>query len=118
MSIRRPPPVLTLLAALMLAVVSVFSAAAMAPQPPQDASITAFLAAGGDPADLCGDEGHHPGGHCPFCRLLSDLPDYGPAQRLLILRLDARFRLLAQQFAPPQSGHPHLPARAPPRAFV
>ena len=99
-------------AALLIAVSSVLSAAALAPDRARDA----FLAQGGALSDLCGDTLGDAGHRCPFCRLTDDpgqpLP---PASRPDTLGATERPAGM-HQTAVPSLRHRAAPVRAPPPA--
>jgi hypothetical protein len=89
-------------------------------RPAEIAALAAFLAAGGDLADLCHDAGDHGGGHarteCPACTLQAGLalPVIDPVQ-LPVPQL-AQQGLWPAQVAAFLSAHPTRlpPARGPP----
>lgn len=101
-----------LVSALLIALLSVVSAAHTVPEHDAEAFET-YLALGGDIADICGDTDVGHGHDCPFCRLLSDPAFSGP-----VARADAaEFRVSWPRFADlTQPDAPFGPglARAPP----
>ncbi len=114
MTRRRGLPILTFLAALLVAVASVVSAARMAPAAPEPPEVVAYLAAGGQLADLCGGTPGHDDHPCPFCRLLGDPPRVRldpPATRLTPI---LAWQALGHLTAGPERGNPRVSARAPP----
>ncbi|MGZ9809853.1 hypothetical protein ACXN5S_05265 [Pseudoroseicyclus sp. H15] len=103
------------LAALAFALSSLVAADQMAPEEPLPEGLAAYLAAGGDISDICGDL---PGGHashCPICHGLPEAPacDFAPAALRLSLE-PAWPGALADLGLSPQRGNPNSSARAPP----
>ncbi len=70
--------VIGLVAALLVAAVSLLSASAMAPAKMDRPDAAAYLAVAGSLADLCGGQDTQDRHDCPFCRLLADPPHVGP----------------------------------------
>ncbi len=108
---------LTLVAALLLAVVSVQSAARMAPGPADSPAVLSYLLAGGSIDDFCGgaSDPSHGQHHCPFCRQLADPPQLPFAPREMALCADPAYAPLPADFRlGPQGGNPFVSARAPP----
>lgn len=101
-------------AAMLIAVASVMSAARMGPATSDTPNMAVYLASGGTVADLCGDVQSSHIHHCPFCRLLEDPPkvEFAPCAQRLILVLG--WKPLSDLTVGPQSGNPHVSARAPP----
>ncbi|NDV00851.1 hypothetical protein [Pseudoroseicyclus tamaricis] len=101
-----------LLAAVAFAAASLGAAERMAPEDP---ALAAYVAAGGDLADICGDVSGGHASHCPICHGLPDAPGcrFDPAERRVAL-LPLWPGAMAELGLAPQRGHPNLSARAPP----
>ena len=112
---RRPAHLLlTSLAAILIALVSVMSAHLMAPDRDEPAREMAALGLGLSYDDICGDlEGAHEH-RCPFCRLLPDPPDMRPELAEGQLRYSTDLVQLSDLTATAQTGNPNISARAPP----
>ncbi|WP_086052331.1 hypothetical protein [Pseudoruegeria sp. SK021] len=98
----------------LLAVISIVSAARMAPNASDSAEVAAFLAAGGTLADLCGDlpsDHDHP---CPFCRSLNDPPAVAFAPRVDRVIPYVAWQRLRDLTHGSQQDNPGVSARAPP----
>ncbi|MFT4706230.1 MAG: hypothetical protein ACI9TA_000068 [Reinekea sp.] len=78
----RTFPFLMIIAALLLAVTSVGSAARMAPSDIDQPQVAAFLAMGGTLDDICGDDFHDHAMSCPFCHVTADVGPVKPASRV------------------------------------
>lgn len=112
---RRPAHfLLTSLAAILIALVSVLSAHLMAPDRDEPAREMAALSLGLSYDDICGDlDGAHDH-RCPFCRLLSDPPDMRPELAEGRLRYSTDLAQLSDLTIAAQAGNPNISARAPP----
>lgn len=104
-------------AALLLALTSVSSAARMAPSDLDTVEVAAFLAVGGTLDDLCDDgQPHNHAEHCPFCNTVAQADLIAPTGKVWSLAPDplsitfAAAPLAAQRHA----GQNH--ARGPPTA--
>ncbi|MBL3704686.1 hypothetical protein GI582_18465 [Sulfitobacter sp. BDSS02] len=105
---------LTSLAAILIALVSVLSAHLMAPDRDDPAREMAALGLGLSYDDICGDlEGAHEH-RCPFCRLLPEAPDMRPELAEGQLRYSTDLAQLSNLTATSQTGNPNISARAPP----
>jgi len=108
----------TIAAALLLAVVSVGSAARMAPQAADAPAVQlGWILNGIEPGALCSDTGapQDHDHHCPFCRLLSDPPAIEIAPRELRLSLGPAWQpFTADQRLGPQRDGSAVSARGPP----
>ncbi|MBT9386008.1 hypothetical protein KM176_19205 [Pseudooceanicola sp. CBS1P-1] len=111
-ALRRP--FLAVLAALVLSMVSVFSAMHMAPAPDSRARIEAQLILGADPGDLCGMPEMHMGYHCPFCHALPEPPEPAAPDRHVPLARALDLPRLAAFVLPRARLDFGLTARAPP----
>ena len=103
-------------AAIIVAAVSIQSAARMVPDPGHSPELAVWLANGASLHDICGEA--RQGGarqHCPFCHTLGDTPaaNFAPGQQRLALR--PAFEVTAVDLRlGPQHGNPNVSARAPP----
>lgn len=103
--------------ALLVAGASVEASRHRASQP-GEAALAAYVASGGDLADLCrpdGANGAHVARPCPFCHGLPKAPVLTApdlARRLSLTPLWPQ--ALADLGLTPQAGNPHVCARAPP----
>ena len=101
-------------AILVVAMASIVSVARMSPNrsaPP----IAAYLAISGTLDDLCGDGSSHEEYHCPFCRLLGDLPKIDFSPHIRCATFARVWQDLAHLTAQAHAGNPNIAARAPPR---
>ena len=96
---------------MLIAVVSVFSAAQMAPDRTDPAFEQAALL-GMSASDLCGDE--ETDHHCPFCRLLPETPEVAPAHIAVDFRPADGWRQLTDRFRAAQARRHAQTPRAPP----
>ncbi|WOI56097.1 DUF2946 family protein [Palleronia sp. LCG004] len=99
---------------LVVALASVVSAAAMAPER-GDGKLAAYLASGGSLHDLCADHSSHEDHHCPFCHAVPGPPTvrFAPSADRVVCDEVGRDR--GHQAARPLAGNPYLSARAPPQ---
>ncbi len=114
---RFAPLLLTWIAAALLAVSSVLSAAAMAPDRDREALTLTLQIFGGTEVDLCGDIAPHHDHRCPFCHQLPfvetpKIPE--GSTRLALDHTQKRARDLVRGW---QIAHSSAEARAPPRAL-
>lgn len=112
MSATHRHRLILLVAALLVAMTGVVSAARMGPQTPP--ALAAYLAAGGDLSDICGGLDAEHDHDCPFCRLLSDPPEivFSPriAQCMPVMATSSSAHLVRGR----EIGNTNILARAPP----
>lgn len=104
----------TLVAALLVAVASVVSAARMVPDTSGSPDAAVFLTAGATINDFCGGLPTENDHHCPFCRLQPDPPEISLASQGECLSFTLAWQSLNDLSLAPQRGNPYVSARAPP----
>lgn len=108
---------MSIVAALLLAMTSVGSASRLAPSDMDRAEVVAFLAMGGTLVDLCEDEPTHVHAElCPFCNTVSQAGNIAPAAKIWTLTLDPLLLTLAGLALGEQRHANQRFARGPPTA--
>lgn len=105
------------IAALLLAMTSIGSAARMAPAQVAPAQIAAFLSIGGTLKDLCADTSdHHHDAQCPFCNTVALVKPIAPAGQVWTIRPDLVLAVRGPLTHGDQRHHSRWSARGPPIA--
>jgi len=104
-----------LAAAILMAVISIASAAQMGPRDTDRLEVIALVAIGGTVADICDDTpAHNHAEHCPFCHTTAQADPVAPTGQIWTLFPQAPHSRAADLVANGQSGRARHWARGPP----
>jgi len=104
-----------LAAAILMAVISIASAAQMGPRDTDRPEVIALVAIGGTVADICDDKpAHNHAEHCPFCYTTAQADPVAPTGQIWTLFPQAPLLRAADLVANGQSARTRHWARGPP----